>query len=192
MRKIIFLIIGTLLLPLNVAAKDSTMVKNIKTMVLGEFGYSPAPQLSYGAMIGQTIDGLGWYINSRSNFQADKQSIGSCDEEGMVGNELPFYSGNTHTTHMVVHAGFMMNILEHLKVKEYNAFGFYVGGGYGKRELLAETTTGQWIKYTPTSHNGFSGNLGLYGSLWGVTLNVGVNTINFKYVDIEVGIGYMF
>ena len=42
----------TLLLPFNVVAKDSTMVKNIQTMILGEFGYSPTPQLSYGAMIG--------------------------------------------------------------------------------------------------------------------------------------------
>lgn len=192
MQKFVFLIICTLFLPVCMMGQDTTKVKNIKTMVLGQFSYSPTPQLSYGAMIGQTFDGLGWYINGRSNFQEFKHTMLSCNEFDMLGNELPFYSGNTHTTHLVVHAGFMMNLLEHLNVKEFNTFGFYVGGGYGRRELLAETTTSEWIKYATTSHNGFSGNIGLYGSLWGVTLNLGVNTINFKYMDIEVGIGYMF
>ena len=192
MRKSIYLIIAILFFPICAIAQDTTEKKNIKTMIMGQFGYSPTPQLSYGAMLGQTINGLGWYINGRSNYQEFKHARQSCDELGMIGNELPFYSGNTHTTHLTIHAGFMMNILEHQKVKEFNTFGFYIGGGYGRRELLAETTTGEWIKYAPTSHNGFSGNLGLYGSLWGVTLNLGVNTINFKYVDLEVGIGYMF
>lgn len=196
MRKSIYLIIAILFLPICATAQDitaeKTTEKNIKTMIMGQFGYSPTPQLSYGAMLGQTINGLGWYINGRSNYQEFKHARQSCDELGMIGNELPFYSGNTHTTHLTIHAGFMMNIIEQYTVKEFNTFGFYIGGGYGRRELLAETTTGEWIKYAPTSHNGFSGNLGLYGSLWGVTLNLGVNTINFKYVDLEVGIGYMF
>ena len=57
---------------------------------------------------------------------------------------------------------------------------------------MAETTDGMWIKYAPTSHNGFAGNVGLFGSVAGVTLNMGVSTINFKYVDLEVGVGFMF
>lgn len=75
---------------------------------------------------------------------------------------------------------------------KFNTLGCYVGGGYGKRELLAETTSGEWIKYAPTSHNGFVANLGVFGSVAGVTLNVGVSTINFKYIDLEMGVGFMF
>ena len=59
-------------------------------MIMGQFGYSPTPQLSYGAMLGQTINGLGWYINGRSNYQEFKHARQSCDELGMIGNELPF------------------------------------------------------------------------------------------------------
>ena len=164
----------------------------MKTLVMGQIGYSVAPQLSYGAMVGQMYGGYGWYVNVRSNFQFGHSAIGSCGADGLVDGVKPFYSGNTSSSHLAIHGGFMMNMLEKVSKNKFNTLGVYIGGGYGKRELLAETTDGEWIKYAPTSHNGFAGNVGLFGSIAGVTLNVGVSTINFKYVDLEVGIGFMF
>lgn len=164
----------------------------IKTLVMGQFGYSVAPQLSYGAMIGQMYKGIGWYVSGRSNFQFNAPTELTCDKQGYIDGERPFYTGNTSIIHYAVNAGFMMNVLEKITKNKFNTFGFYVGAGYGKRELQWETTDGLWVKYVPTSHNGFSGNVGLFGSFYGVTLNVGLNTINFKYVEVEAGIGYMF
>ena len=165
----------------------------MKTLVLGQLGYSVAPQLSYGAMVGQMYKGIGWYVSARSNFQFNGITpVASCDEDGNVDGILPFYSGNTYTSHYTVHGGFMMNVLEKVTKNKFNTLGFYVGGGYGQRQLLAETTTGEWIKYSPTSHNGFAANLGLFGSVAGVTLNIGASTVNFKYLDLEMGIGFMF
>ena len=164
----------------------------MKTLVMGQIGYSVAPQLSYGAMVGQMYGGYGWYVNVRSNFQFGVTATASCDANGLVDGVKPFYSGNTSSSHLAIHGGFMMNMLEKVSKHKFNTLGVYIGGGYGKRELLAETTDGEWIKYAPTSHNGFAGNVGLFGSIAGVTLNVGVSTINFKYLDLEVGIGFMF
>ena len=165
----------------------------IKTLVMGQIGYSVAPQLSYGAMIGQMYKGYGWYVSGRSNFSFDAPTIiASCDEDGMIDGVKPFFSGNTHITHFAVHGGFMMNFLEKVTKNKFTTLGAYVGGGYGKRQLVAETANGEWIKYAPTSHNGFAANVGLFGSVAGVTLNVGVSTINFKYMDFELGIGFMF
>ena len=165
----------------------------IKTMLLGQIGYSVAPQLSYGAMIGQLYHGYGWYVSGRSNFSFDAPMIiASCDENGMIDGVKPFFSGNTHITHFAIHGGFMMNFLEKVTKNKFHSLGFYLGGGYGKRELVAETANGEWIKYAPTSHSGFAGNIGLFGSIAGVTLNVGVSTINFKYMDLELGVGFMF
>lgn len=165
----------------------------IKTMLLGQIGYSVAPQLSYGAMIGQMYKGYGWYVSGRSNFSFDAPTIiASCDENGMIDGVKPFFSGNTHITHFAVHGGFMMNFLEKVTKNKFTTLGAYVGGGYGKRQLVAETANGEWIKYAPTSHNGFAGNIGLFGSVAGVTLNVGLSTINFKYMDLELGVGFMF
>lgn len=169
-----------------------TQNAKIKTIVLGQIGYSTAPQLSYGAIIGQMYKGIGWYVSGRSNFQFNAPTELACDNQGYIDDERPFYTGNTSTTHYAVNAGFMMNVLEKITKNKFNTLGFYVGAGYGKRELQWETTDGLWVKYAPTSHTGFSGNVGLFGSFYGVTLNVGLNTINFKYVEVEAGIGYMF
>ena len=140
----------------------------IKTMLLGQVGYSMSSQLSYGAMFGQMYKGYGWYVNARSNFQFGHAAVvGSCGADGLVDGVQPFYSGKTRSSHLAVHAGFMMNVLE-------------------------KATNGEWIKYAPTSQTGVAGNVGLFGSVAGVTLNVGVSTINFKYMDFEVGIGFMF
>lgn len=169
-----------------------TQNAKIKTVVMGQMGYSVAPQLSYGAMIGQMYKGIGWYVSGRSNFQFNTPAELACNEQGYIDGERPFYTGNISTTHYIINAGFMMNVLEKTTKNKFNTLGFYLGGGYGKRELQWETTDGLWIKYAPTSHTGFSGNIGLFGSVYGITLSVGVNTINFKYVEVEAGIGYMF
>ena len=164
----------------------------MKTLVMGQLGYAVSPQLSYGAMIGQMYNGYGWYVSARSNFQFGHGAIGVSDAAGLVDGVKPFYSGSTSSSYLAIHGGFMMNVLEKVAKNKFNTLGVYVGGGYGKRELLAETTNGEWIKYAPTSYNGFGGNVGLFGSVAGVTLNVGVSTINFKYVELEVGVGFMF
>ena len=164
----------------------------MKTLIMGQIGYSVSPQLSFGAMVGQMYRGYGWYVSGRSNFHFAEKGTASCDADGLADGVKPFYSGNTSSSHLAIHGGFMMNVLEQVTKNKFTTLGVYVGGGYGKRELLAETTDGEWIKYAPTSHNGFAGNVGLFGSIAGVTLNVGVSTINFKYVDLEVGVGFMF
>ena len=169
-------------------AQNATM----KTLIMGQVGYSVAPQLTYGAMIGQMYKGIGWYLSGRSNFQFNLTSNQSCGLGGYVGGELPFYSGDVSTSHFAANAGFMINFLEWSAKNKFNTFGMYVGGGYGKRELYWGTADGQWIKYTPDSYQGVSANIGLFGSVYGVTLNVGVSTIAFKYMEIEAGIGYMF
>lgn len=169
-----------------------TQNAKIKTLVSGQLGYSVAPQLSYGAMIGQMYKGIGWYVSGRSNFQFNAPAELACDKQGYIDGERPFYTSNTSTTHYIINAGFMMDVLEKTTKNKFNTLGLYVGAGYGKRELQWETTDGLWVKYAPTSHTGFSGNIGVFGSLYGVTLNVGVSTINFKYMEIEAGIGFMF
>jgi hypothetical protein len=107
---------------------------------------------------------------------------------------MPFYTGNTSLSHVIVNVGLMWDMSGWLFFhgNRFNTLGLYAGAGYGKRELQWETTDGLWVKYGPTSHAGFSGNIGVFGSLYGVTLNVGVSTINFKYMEIEAGIGFMF
>ena len=175
--------------------EDYALNGKVKTLLIGQVGYSFTPQLSYGGMIGQMYNGIGWYINGRSNYNFIAPTDVTCDKDGLIkGEGVPFYSGNTKISHYTINGGFMLDFLEldWSPNNRFHTFGFYIGGGYGKRELQWETTDGIWVKYEPTSHTGFSGNIGLFGSFYGVTLNIGVNTINFKYLDLEAGIGFMF
>lgn len=165
-----------------------------RTMIIGQFGYSATPQLSYGLMFGQLYYGMGWYVNARSNFNFNNPAQLSCDKNGSIDGITPFYSGNTSLSHLIVNVGFMWDILDWESRTEtrFEGLGFYVGGGYGRRELQWEIVDGTWVKYAPTSHTGFSGNIGVFGSILGVTINIGVNTINFKYVELEAGVGVVF
>ena len=169
-----------------------TQNAKVKTLVMGQVGYSVAPQLSYGVLVGQMYHGIGWYANFRSNFNFVASPELVCDENGVINGEMPFYTGKKQSSHLVINAGFMMNFLEWSAKNKFNTLGMYVGGGYGKRELQWEMAGGNWVKYAPTEVAGFSGGIGLFGSINGATLSVGMNTIDFKYVDVVVGIGFMF
>lgn len=193
---------------LNATSKQENLAKKyikyvtyppLKTLLLAHMGFSPTtPQKSYGGMFGQMYEDwwayLGWYVSFRSSFNSIEPAELICDKNGAIDGVVPFYSGNQQSSYFAINAGFMLDLCETIIMPDnsFNTFGFYVGAGYGQRELQLETTNGQWVKYAPTSPKGFSGNLGLFGSLGGVTVTVGVNTINFKYVDLEVGIGFMF
>ena len=166
----------------------------IKTLVIGQVGYSVSPQLSYGAMIGQMYKGVGWYVSGKSNFVFGIESTLSCEQGGLVGEYKPFYNGEKATSSFVANGGVMLNFLEWSKAtkNKFNTFGLYLGAGYGKREVYWQTTDYQWVKYNPDSYSGVSAEVGLFGSIYGVTLSAGISTIAFKYMEMTVGIGYMF
>ena len=95
----------------------------MKTLVMGQLGYAVSPQLSYGAMIGQMYNGYGWYVSARSNFQFGHGAIGVSDASGLVDGVKPFYSGNTSSSHLAIHGGFMMNVLEKVAKNKFNTLG---------------------------------------------------------------------
>ena len=183
------------------AKKDDLVVENtnkegktvkVKTLIMGQVGYSIAPQLSFGGMLAQMYRGVGWYLNFRSNFNFMDSPKLECNDLGMINNEMPFYTGKDASSHLMVTGGVIVNFLEKKVKNKFNTFGMYLGGGYGKQEVLWEMGGGDWVRYAPNSYKGFSGNLGFFGSVYGVTLSIGLNTINFKYLEVEAGIGFMF
>lgn len=169
--------------------------KKIETFLLGEVGYSITPQWGFGVMLGQLYQSCGWYIKGRSNFHFPHITTTlACDEGGFINWQLPFYSGNKITTEWLIDGGFVWNILATARAttNRFNSFGIYLGAGYGSRNLYWELTDGRWAQYTPTSHHGLSFDCGIIGSLYGLTFSAGINTIQFDYLEVELGIGWMF
>lgn len=174
-----------------------TQNAKVKTLVLGQVGYSIAPQLSYGAMVGQMYRGLGWYLNFRSNFKSlpSPEYYVYGNEKGEINGEMPFYTGRKATEYFAVTGGFMINFLEWSAKNKFNTFGMYMGCGYVKKEIQWEMSGGKWMMYGFDSFDIFAANVGLFGSFSGVTFSVGLNSIDFddfEYVEIEAGIGFMF
>ena len=173
--------------------------RKMETFILGEFAYSFAPQMSYGFMFGQTYKhGIGWFAELRTNFNFKYfngyDGVYLEKDINLFDYEYPFATGRTQTSILVAHYGFVIDILDAMWLPDnrFNTFAFYVGLGMGSRGVYWETSEGKWNEYGPASLTHFSGSIGVMGSLYGLTLKAGVNTIGFKYMEIETGIGWMF
>ena len=68
----------------------------------------------------------------------------------------------------------------------------YAGLGYGQRTLAWETTDGELVKNTDHSVSGLAFEIGAIGQYKNFALSLGLQTINFKYMELGVGIGYFF
>ena len=166
-----------------------SIYSGVRTLFIGQYGIGAIPQHSGGLMIGQIYKYAGWYVDFRSNFNYEKPTDGlTCGEGGFVNYDLPFYSGNRKQSHLLVSGGLLFNLTgNHWRT---SMIALYVGAGYGSRYSLWETTDGQLIQYQPTSYKGVAAKAGLVGSYKGITLSAGVASIAFKYMEVEVGLGY--
>ena len=171
------------------------------TFVLAEGGYAMNPAWSVGLMAGQVygevtrVMGIGWYVKGRSNFQTTKAIAGAqIKEGGSIFDIYPSYSGNKRFTSWVVNAGAVVNFLnsEKLKCNRNTIFGLYAGLGYGQYTRYWELADGRWVEYGPTIAKGISFGGGIIGSIKGMTISVGVQTIEARHVEMELGLGWTF
>lgn len=169
---------------------------NMETFITLGADMSLDKDLAYGLMLGQTYSGIGWFVNAHTNLKFTSATDGlKCEKGGAIDGEVPFYSGNKQTSVFAANAGVVVDIIDLVGASprnRFNTFGVYAGAGYGWRRMLWETTDGKWVQYNPTSVTSVSVNGGIIGSIYGLTLRAGVNTIGFKHLEIEAGIGWMF
>ena len=171
------------------------------TFVLAEGGYAMNPAWSVGLMAGQVygevtrVCGIGWYVKGRSNFQTTEAIDGAqIKEGGSIFDIYPSFSGNKRFTSWGVNAGAVVNFLnsEKLKCNRNTIFGLYAGLGYGQYTRYWELADGRWVEYGPTIAKGISFGGGIIGSIKGMTISVGVQTIEAKHVEMELGLGWTF
>lgn len=158
------------------------------TLVLAEVGFAKNPEWGVGLMFGQMYNGVGWYLKGRSNFTFQSDVTGEISSY----NALPACKSGK-SSEWLLDAGLVFDFLAKKDKKSKRShFGMYVGAGYGARTRYLETFDYGWQKYLPNSYSGFSVDAGVIGSIHGFTLSAGVNTIGFKYMEIELGIGWTF
>ena len=158
----------------------------MNTFILAEAGVALNPEWGIGLMFGQMYSGVGWYVKGRSNWNIPKKD--------QYGGKLFNTTKETTSLEWIVDAGMVVDFLMKKEKKDKDNFlGLYVGAGYGSRERYwLHPDIDSWLKYLPNSYSGISANIGLIGSWHGVTIMAGVNTLAFKYVEVEIGLGYTF
>ena len=168
--------------------KGNDAPRTTHTLVLAEVGLAKNPEWGVGLMFGQMYRGVGWYLKGRSNFTFQSDVTG---EIGSVATIPDCKSGKS--SEWLLDVGIVFDMFRGWDKKVHNShLGGYVGAGYGARTRYLETFDYGWQKYLPNSYSGLSVDAGVIGSIHGFTLSAGVNTIGFKYMEIELGIGWTF
>ena len=171
------------------------------TFVLAEAGFAMNPSWGVGLMVGRVYGevtkgcGIGWYVQGRSNFQMAKAIPNTLvDKNGMIEGKTPFYTGKQRTNELIINAGMVLNFLNKQQPNrnKRSLFGIYAGLGCGQYARSWEISDGRWFEYAPSKAKGLSFGGGLIGSIKGFTINVGINTIQAKYVEVEAGLGWTF
>lgn len=156
-----------------------------KTLIMAEGGFHPS-HTTFGVMAG-IVAKHGAYIRFRSDFGNSASDL-ECDDTGALtsgGTGIPYYvDGSSRKARLSVTGGYLYRFMKPL-------YG-YVGAGYGYRTLAWETVEGEWVKNIDHSASGIATEIGLIGQHKGFALSLGVQTINFKYMELCVGIGFFF
>ncbi len=157
----------------------------MNTFILAEAGVALNPEWGVGLMFGQMYDGVGWYVKGRSNWNIPKKD--------QYGGKLFNTTKETTSLEWIVDAGMVVDFLMKKEKKDKDNFlGLYVGAGYGSRERFWLNKFKYGVIYPANSYKGVSSNIGMIGSWHGMTFMAGVNTLAFKYMEVEAGIGYTF
>lgn len=161
-------------------------------------GYAFSIESPYGLTFGGVKNRLGWYVRLRSNlsFQDNTgECRGSNEFVGTVPDNLTFrFTGEKKTNSLAGTAGLVVKCTPWLYTS--------VGLGYGSRELLCQYKTfGQndhkventyWAKNLSYSYDGLAADVDIIVKLGPMFLSAGCNTINFKYIDLNAGLGVFF
>ena len=76
--------------------------------------------------------------------------------------------------------------------RPYKYLYSYLGGGYGYRNVVYELPNDVWAKNKDRSYEGYEAEFGLILRMGGLSLSVGVQTNQFKYMEYSGGIGFIF
>lgn len=156
-----------------------------RTLVMLEGGWHPA-QTSFGAMVG-IVAKHGAYLRFRSDFASVSADL-ECDDTGRLtagGTGSPYYvEGSSVKACMSITGGYLCRIAKPLYA--------YVGAGYGNRTLAWETVEGEFVKNIDHSASGVAVEIGAIGRLGVFALSAGCQTVDFKYMELSVGIGFFF
>lgn len=141
--------------------------------------------MSFGLLYARRIGGgrMGWYVHGSSNFKYPSTN-GMFDASELSQAEIEGGSDFTYTSsHTALSAGMELNV---------GSVQFYAGAGYGSRNYIINSEERGSIIVKDNSHEGLlcEGMVGFTASNF--AMSVGVSTIGFKNLFVQMGLGISF
>lgn len=143
-----------------------------------------APDFSYGLRTGFTGRTFGGYLAFRSNFvKASADYI--CRSDGTIENGSTLWPGGAEkTSAFMTSAGVLAQTAPWLIL--------YVGGGYGKQQLLWQDIDGGWAEVSDWSAKGMEVEAGAIFRWNRLAFSAGVSAVRFHIFNATFGVGFVF
>ena len=161
--------------------------------------YTYSMEAPFGLKFGGMGERFGWYVQVKSNISF-QSFTGNCNNEGEIlsfsDNESSYQAnGNSKKNTLSGTVGMIIKCVPRLYAS--------VGLGYGHRDLLHQFTTYSyvdmqdqqliWCKNTEASYKGIAAEADTMFNVAGpLFIGVGINTMNFKYIDLNASVGVFF
>lgn len=173
-------------LPREKDARGSVSGRNVasrglEVSVLADAGIFPIR--SFGAAIVATWDGVGAYVNYRSDFSRNGHSY-SCSSDGTTEYGRIWTTGRSRESRAVATAG--------LAMFTSRRFGFRLGAGLTSYTRCWEDVSGQWAKVSDKSFSGFAVDGGIFLAFRPLLVSVGVTSDFLGHADLQFGVGLCF
>lgn len=135
---------------------------------------------SFGAMIG-IVKKYGGYVKAKYNLKSLSTDL-EVNEKGFTptGNEV-WFSGNKDQSRLAITGGALVRVAQPAYL--------YVGLGFGDYTYAWETTDKKWAKNSASSVSGVEIEAGAIANFKSFAISAGIETCQFKYWELNVGIG---
>ena len=160
-------------------------------------GYAFSIEAPYGLTVGGVGERFGWYARFRTNMSFNdytNECKGTDEFISYPENSSMKFTNKKKVNCFAASAGLVIKCTPWL----YTSIGL----GYGKRELLCEFNTWDkndiniantyWAKNIDYSYEGVVADLDFMVKVGSIFVSAGCNTLNFKYVDLNAGLGLFF
>jgi len=146
--------------------------------------YTNTQNPSVGFTFGQ-VEKYGWFASVMSGFHfAGLAPAAVSDENGFVGEDLPFYKDEYAHTALSIMGGGVMRLNDMMYLK--------AGLGFGNRSLSWKTLDDRWVRNGGYSAVGVDVSAGMMFNFGGFILSLDAVTTNFKIFEGRIGLGYSF
>ena len=127
----------------------------------------------------------GAYLLGQTDLHGFPATEGTCDKNGTLDNgNMPYYTGQKRENRWIFLAGGIHRIA--------GEWCLYEGIGYGQRNLAWEQSGGIWTRNSSYTHRGLAAETGALYRFYHWTVSAGVLTLQGKYWEATVAIGWRF